>query len=438
MPIKQAEAVGDSRKLNFWQIAVSLVSIHYGLGFLIGSGEAIYDKGAIGLLYAFSSALGLLSLVFIAPFYWEHIKPIWALMGEKYGKAIEKMVATLSSTWMLGIVASQILGGGSALAIFGVNKYVAMSIITILIATLSLFDLTRLSKVFLYMLLFSSLLLLVIFLSNGYYWFYTSVAEFAREAGGISFLDFIGIVVTTVLITFIGMDFHQFIVQAKTKRDATTGAILGFTLLAVLSFILLAVVESSIKLGLTQNMQDSKQVIPLILLNFGKKHFYLLGIITFLPIIFVSIGSGSGVTKVLNSSIISLNFLPKKMSQKWLSFGVSAVAFVIALTGRSIIELIVSFYAIYIGGVFVPFLAYIAGLKFKNLQFTASNIKISITTGVVFSLIVFLYTLRPQFEDTGHESAYLLLAGVLGSFVVLCLASIKNVLASKKLPRRFV
>ena len=52
MPIKQAEAVGDSRKLNFWQIAVSLVSIHYGLGFLIGSGEAIYDKGAIGLLYS--------------------------------------------------------------------------------------------------------------------------------------------------------------------------------------------------------------------------------------------------------------------------------------------------------------------------------------------------------------------------------------------------
>src|SRR3989344_5417262 len=153
MSTKITKVANNERRLNSWQIAISLVSIHYGLGFLIGSGEAIYNKGSIGLLYAFSSALGLLSLTFIAPFYWENIKPIWALMGSKYGEIVEKMVATLSSLWMLGIVASQILGGASALTIFGINKYLAMVIITALIGLLSLFDLSKLSKIFLYMLL---------------------------------------------------------------------------------------------------------------------------------------------------------------------------------------------------------------------------------------------------------------------------------------------
>ena len=276
------------------------------------------------------------------------------------------------------------------------------------------------------MLLFSSLMLLGIFLSNGYQWFFISVAGFAREAVRVSFLDFVGIVLTTVLITFIGMDFHQFLVQAKTKRDASTGALLGFILLAILSFMLLATVESSIKFGFIQNIQDSKQVIPLILLKFGQKYFYLLGFVTFLPVIFVSIGSGSGVTKILNSSITCLKILPQKISEKWVSFGICIAAFIIALTGRSIIELIVSFYAIYIGGVFIPFLAYVSCLRFKRLVFTAIDIKMSMMAGVIFSLVTFLYTLQPQFENFGHESAYLLLSGLLGSFLVLVFSKLKN------------
>src|SRR3989338_3802748 len=127
-------------KLNWISIGIGLMTVHYGLGFLLGSGEAIYTQGPKGILYAVAAALGVFSLIFIAPFYLKEKYPIWDLMGEKYGWALRRPVTFLSGFWMVGVVAAQILGGAWALSLFGVNKFISMIIISLLIFILSVID----------------------------------------------------------------------------------------------------------------------------------------------------------------------------------------------------------------------------------------------------------------------------------------------------------
>src|SRR3989338_9598146 len=109
-------------KLNWISIGIGLMTVHYGLGFLLGSGEAIYTQGPKGILYGVAAAAGVFSLIFIAPFYLKEKYPIWDLMGEKYGGTVRRLVAFLSGFWVGGGVAAQKLGGGLAPSFFCGNK----------------------------------------------------------------------------------------------------------------------------------------------------------------------------------------------------------------------------------------------------------------------------------------------------------------------------
>ncbi|MBI5358190.1 hypothetical protein HZB69_01000 [Candidatus Amesbacteria bacterium] len=345
-----------NKKLNWVSIGISLATIHYGLGFLVGSGEAIYTQGTKGILYALASAVGLFSLILIAPFYLKKKYPIWDLMGNQYGTTVRRFVASLSGVWMVGVVASQILGGSWALSLFKINNYVSMIIISTLIFFLSMVNISKLSKIFFYMLMFSSLTLLIILFRIGVHWIPISIKSLFDSVPFFTFSDFIGIFLTTILVTFIGMDFHQFLVKAKDKENVVSGAIFGGGILIVLSILLLSVVSGSINTGLVANMSDAKQTVPSILLNFGNASIPFLGVLFSLPLVFVSIGSGSGVTRVVARTISDLDISNKiKVNKHFLTV---AVAFLISLSGKSIINLIVSFYAIYVASVFIPFLLF--------------------------------------------------------------------------------
>lgn len=416
------------RTLSTLAVATSLVSIHYGLGFLIGSGESVAQQGSLGILYALSSALGILSLIFISSFYWDRQKPIWDLMGRRYGHFVRRLVATLSVIWMVGVVSSQILGGSSALAIFNIPHGFSMIIISLLIAALAMLNTNKLSKIFLCMLVFSSLTLLLILFHVGWRYFPLSIWNFIQNLKKISFTQFVGVVATTILVTFIGMDFHQFIVRAQNKAKAKKGIFLGSVILAIFAFLLLALVMGSIDRGLVET-SDPLQVIPLILVNVGRKYFSALGILLALPIVFVSVGSGSGVSKIITATFKDLGFVSQK--SKRCTYVVVLVSYLIALTGKSIISLIVSFYAIYVASVFIPFLFYLVEQKIDRRFISPATMRNSILLGATSSIAIFLQRFIPSSPFSQDQSTYIMISGFIGSFSVIIFSLIIRSIPSK-------
>lgn len=51
-----------NRRLDTLSLTAMLVSAHYGLGFLLGTGEKTFTLGFAGSLYAFCLGLGTLAL----------------------------------------------------------------------------------------------------------------------------------------------------------------------------------------------------------------------------------------------------------------------------------------------------------------------------------------------------------------------------------------
>lgn len=389
----------------------------------MGSGEAIFNQGSKGIIYALSSALGLFSLILISPFYWKQKLAIWKLLRKAYGEKVEKITAFLSVIWMLGAIATQIIGGGAALNILGVNLYCAMIIISILIILLSMQTIEKISKIFTLMLIGSTIILIYILYKNGLHWISLSLSDFLSNKTSIAPMDISGIVIPTVLITFLGMDFHQFIVKAKTKRDAIIGAFGGGVILLFLSILILGIVYSSIKLGLVGNITDAKQTLPMILYAFGGKYSKFIGVLMFLPLIVVSVGSGSGVNKIVASTIKDLAILPSHLNKSALLVTISVIfSFLVALTGNAIVKLVVSFYAIYIGAMFIPFVFYLLSKRFNNIQTSSNTFMNSLIIGTISSLLTLVLGFLNISPFSENPSSYIALFGFLGTFSVLTIS----------------
>lgn len=417
--MKKLSVIKNENTLSWIGLAVSLTTLHYGLGFLIGSGEAIYVSGSIGILYALSTAIGVFSLLLISKFYLKKKQPIWTLMGEKYGSHVSESIALLSSIWMIGVVASQVLGGASVLHTFGVQNQLSILIMAIAITILSLVNLKNLVAFFSMMLVLSSLSVVLILSIFGFNWIWFSISGAANEILTLSIFDITGVLIPTVLVTFIGMDFHQFLVKAKNKNEANYGIVASGVLLIAISIVLLSLVNASIGQHMLSGTIDPKQTMSLILSRFGNGMSEGVGFLLLLPIILVAIGSGSGVNRIVNTSMTSSKVLPSFLIKKPNVF-VFVFAFVvlIALTGDSIISLIVSFYAIYVGAVFLPFIAFLLDIKY-DLKLTKSSVTLSILASAISMLTVFALSYLPNSFIGENKTTYMLLVGFLISFLIL-------------------
>jgi SSS family solute:Na+ symporter len=417
-------------KLSALQVAVALATTHYGLGFLVGTGQDIAQYGAAGMLYAFSTAVGLLTLIPIASFYWKKRKPIWDIFELMHGKASSKITAFLSSFWMIGVIASQILGGSAALMAFGMPRWISTMVIAGLILVLSYLDLGKLSKVFFYFLVFSSLLIALSLFKYGMGQILWSPANFLSSLPSIPLEKLLGVSVTTILITFIGMDFHQFIVESANSNTAKKGAFGGFVFLALLTFVLGTSIMGYINYVQYEagSALAAAQIVPRMLMDTGSS---LVGdwsqLLFLLPIIFVSAGSGSAVTKVIMRA--SHDLLPKTEGMKSLNFYVVLCAVVLTMLSQSVVGLVVSFYATYVGAVFIPFIVVL--LEERGLIKVKDNIFLNaIILGFILSLFTIL-TNKLGFVKSSEISIYMLIAGFAGSIAVFATAKPAQYIASK-------
>jgi len=405
--------------LTWKEVAVSLITLHYGLGFLIGSGEAIYLSGVTGILYAFSTVIGLFSLLFIAKFYWKKRAPIWTLMGARYGAAVKETIAFLSCIWMIGVVASQVQGGASILQTLGLSQMISVPVMATVITLLSLISLSRMVRLFSFMLVISSLSLISILIMFGIDWIPKTMILLFKAQREFTLSDFLGILTPTVLVTFIGMDFHQFIVKARTSADAVKGIIAAGVGLVIISLILLSVVVASIQNNLLYDLQNPKQTIPLILHNFGNGFSPFVSLMLSLPIIFVAIGSGSGVNRIINRSITDSRVMPDLLRKKPnVFFLVFFFVLMISYSGDSIVGLIVAFYAIYVGSVFIPFLASLLDARL-HLKIKRKSILAAIYASVIGTLSIYLYSYVPKSFVSDDKATYMVIVGFVISLLIL-------------------
>lgn len=380
------------RNLGIIKVAISLVTVHYGLGFLLGTSEAVYNTGLSGTLYSLSCGLGLIFLTLLVPFYWKNKLPIWDLLGSIYGKGVKNSISILSCLWMIGVVASQVLGAAYILSILGVSPIIGMIFFTIAISLVSQIQIKKLSSVFLFLLILSSVsLLTAIFKLSNFQLIKEVFVQTPQVILKQSLISSLGIALPTILITVLGMDFHQFVVQGKTRKSSILGTLAAGAALLLVSFLPTIVVRTAVAKQIIGSGIDGKQVIPYVLLYVGKSFgSNILGYFLVIALLAVAIGSGSGVTRIVSNTIIEFTFLPKIFRKKSIQLLIiSLVVIFLALIGKTIISLIVSFYVIYICGVLVPFLIYLVRKKIK-INVSSGSVQLSILSGSISSFMVFV------------------------------------------------
>lgn len=428
--------VNSERKLGVLKIASSLASVHYGLGFLLGTAEAVYNSGPAGIIYALSCSLGLIFMAFLVPFYWKNKKPIWEILGSLYGKKIQTGSCFLSWVWMVGVVGSQILGATYILKTLGFSPLTGMVSVAIIISILALWPIKRLSSVYFSLLLISSASLLYVLTKlNPPALFSANFSKNLFMSITLTPLKTLGIFIPTIFVTILGMDFHQFIVRGKTPQKSIVGTILAGIILITIAFLLTFVVMAAINNHLFLPGTDGKETIPLVLIFIGKSlqkmfisYFLIIALLT------AALGSGSAVSRILIETAQDLKILPKKIANRVvIVIFNSCLALFLALTGKSIVSLIVSFYAIYVAGVLIPFAAYLLERK-KIFKFESDIIYSSLLFGGMTALLVLvaskINTLSGLFGE--NVEFWIITIGILGSIVPIATSALRQKLQTMR------
>lgn len=378
------------RKLNALNVALGLVALHYGVGFLLGTGEAVYSRGVGGALYGVSTAVGMLGLIFITSFYWRKREPLWTLLGRQYGKGVEEIVRVLSWVWMIGVVASQVLGGAFILSTFGLPPFVGICILSVIVNTGALVNLSYLSRFFLLSIIVSSFsMIFIIFKFFGFGFYLSNFYSFSASLPQMLSADSLGIFLSTVLITILGMDFHQFVVAGNSTKESIKGEVIACCVLFLLAFLPTTLVMSGS--GVLGGLADGKEALPKVLMMYGNSIYSGLGVMFVAALAFGVLGSGIGVSRVVIRATSTSGFLGKRFrDQKIVAFIGIFIVGALALVGKSILGLIVSFYAVYVASVVVAFIAYLLQ-EHKLARFTASQIYHSLFFGAMMAgTIVFV------------------------------------------------
>ena len=380
------------RALGTIQIAASLISLHYGLGFLLGTSEMVYKNGISGILYALMCALGLIFLIVLIPFYWQREKPIWTLFQKSYGDKVKNETIFLSWFWMIGVTTSQIIAAAYILNLIGIPLIPSLISVIILTSLISMLPIEKLSKTLLVLLIISSVILIFgVFKLSSLNLIYTNIISIPKSFSSMGLIQFLGITAPTILITMLGMDFHQFIVRGKKIESSIAASCLAaFVLIMLILIPTMIVIGSQTNEILPANI-DGKQIIPYVLIFLGKNLFgNHLGYIFLIAMIAVSLGSCSCLMKIMVKTFLGFQFIPKKLKNKnSVNIINCLIIFLLSLKSGTIVSLIVSFYAVYITGVLVPFIAFLIQEK-KWLEFHSTTILSTMTAGAVSSVLVLI------------------------------------------------
>ncbi|AFZ16240.1 hypothetical protein [Allocoleopsis franciscana] len=414
----------ENRKLDAFSLAALLVSAHYGLGFLFGTAEKALTLGIAGSLYAVSISVGTIAAMGLAKFYWTEVDQIWTLLGNRYGNLVKILIGLLIWSSLIGIEAVQMISGAFILKVLGLPVLPSMVGLAILFTFISLLPVEEASWIFQTLLALNFLALLyALWVLHGFSDYLRSPLEFIPSLQRVSPPDFLGISVSTILLVLIDMKCQQFIVQTKDVRNVYFGSVLAAIVIFLIALLPSVVVIAAQQAEILPIGIDGKETIPFILSWIGGGTDKPLGIILILSLLVPALGVGSSVLRVQNKTILDFGILPVFNKNQWLVAVINAfLALVIALKGSgSLIGLIVSFYAVYLAAVFVPFIAYIVA-QTGHYIFSNMGVRLSLSMGSISALSMLIVTLfNPTFVIFSRVELSIMAMGVgfglLGLFV---------------------
>lgn len=429
----QVSSQDIKRSLSTVYLATMLVTLHYGGAFLIGTGEKALNQGIAGSLYAVSTSLGILAIVIVAKFYWNAKYPIWDLLGERYDlpgernrAGVRTIIGVLSWTWMIGVVAAQILGGVSLMSVLGISFWLSIVILTVVIVVLSLVSLDKVKYLFLTLLAISTLALAYSLIKmDGASNYGFALIDFIPSLNQLDTGTLIGIPLTTILLTAIGMDFHQFVVQAKDVKTSYMGCVLAALVLYLLALLPSAVVTTALHNQVIAPTINGKEAIPLILAWAGGGSHNPFGFFLGLSLLVAVIGSGSGLLRIMNRTLFDFTSIPNSDKNK---VGVVVANIILVLiivaTGEKIIDLVIAFYAVYVAGVLFPFIAFVLE-KAGFIKISGKTIRWSLIMGTISSAVLLILNqagVRVAF--LGNSELAILLVGFVFSLTSLIVGRI--------------
>lgn len=405
----------ENRKLDAISLAPLLVSAHYGLGFLFGTAEKALTLGIAGSLYAVSISVGTIAAMGLAKFYWTEIDQIWTLLGNRYGNLVKILVGWLIWSSLIGIEAVQIISGAFVLKVLGLPVLPSMVGLAILFTLISLLPVEEASWIFQALLALNVLALLyALWVLHGFPAYLRSPIEFIPSLQRVSPPDFVGISLSTILLVLIDMKCQQFIVQTKDVRNVYFGSVLAAIVLMWIGLLPSVVVISAQQAGILPIGMDGRETIPFILSWIGGGTGKPLGIVLILSLLVPALGVGSSVLRVQNKTILDFSILPVSNPNRLIVAVINTLlALAIALKGNgSLIGLIVSFYAVYLAAIFVPFIAYLAD---RTGHYTCSEmgVRLSLNMGSLSASSVLISTLiNPNLVVFGSVELMIMVIGI--------------------------
>jgi SSS family solute:Na+ symporter len=189
--------------------------------------------------------------------------------------------------------------------------------------------------------------------------------------------------------------------------------------LAAILIFWLALLPSSVVIaaqhaGILPAGIDGKETIPFILLWIGGGHEKPLGIVLMISLLVPALGVGSSVLRVQNKTILDFGILPISNRNRLLVAVANALlALGVALKGGgSLIGLIVSFYAVYLAAVFVPFVAYLLA-QTKRYTFSEVSVRLSLIMGSLSaSCVLILKFINPKIVVFGSAELRIMVMGI--------------------------
>ena len=403
-----------TRKLGIFSLATLLMSAHYGLGFLLGTGEQAMHQGIQGSLYAVSVGLGFLGFLILAKLYWQQVEPIWTLLGNHYGKSVKVGVGLMSWMSLVGIEAVQIIAGAAILAVAGIPKLTSMLVLTLLFWLLSRLPLEKVSWLLQSLLLLNILVLIYsLWALQGLPILARAPWEFLTSLPQIDTGEGIGIFLSTIFLVALDMKSQQYLVHAQDVRTAIWGCLITAVSLIALALLPAATVMAAQQAAILDPNLDSKEVIPYILswVGGGVKHPFGLVVIASLAI--PALGLGSSVLRVQTKTFFDLEIVSQWSGQHTLISVLNVLlALAVALNGGEIVGLILLFYAAYLSAVWIPFIVYLLDY-WGAYSFSPNSVKLSLLTGSVSVLAtVLLILIRPEASILGSDQLTIMIVGI--------------------------
>lgn len=404
----------QQRNLGGVSLAALLVSAHYGLGFLLGTGEKAFGLGTAGCLYAVSVALGTLALLAIGKFYWQQVEPLWTLLGDRYGQQARVLIGTMSWSALIGVGAVQTIAGAFILKVLGVPLVPAMVGLTLAAAVLSALPLQKAGIVFRSLLLFNVLVLLYgLWALGGLHRYVQAPAEFVPQlVDRVEPTTILTVSLLTIFQGLLDMKYQQFIVRAKSLRSLYTGILLAGGIFLLLAFVPSTAVAAAQAADILPAELTGKEAIPYILAWLGGGSDRPLGIFLVLALVVPALGVGSSVLRMQAKAVGDFNlFADTPRSRLAITAANASLGLLVALNGGSIVNLLVCFYAAYISAAGVPLVAYLLAHT-GRYEFSTTSVRAAMFLGGGAALTALAFSLaRPEFVLFGRAELHVMVLG---------------------------